>query len=234
MIPLRDDAPRWSFPWVTVCLISVNAAVFFYQFALLAESPRAAEEFVFTWGAIPLRVVGGLTGRLPFFEGVVPLFTSIFLHGGLLHLLGNVWFLWIFGDNVEDELGHLPFAVFYLVCGLFASVAHILSGPSSTIPTVGASGAIAGVMGAYLVRFPAARIVVLLPLVFIWTTVELPAVLMLLYWFFIQFFSGAASYGMSAGGGVAWWAHVGGFLAGALLIWSRPRRRRYRRIYYHY
>jgi len=232
MFPIRDDAPRWSFPYITLLLIGVNVAIFLYQFALLLDSPQLGEAFVETFGAIPLRASASLEGRYPLLPGVGPLFTSIFLHGGLFHLVGNMWFLWIFGDNVEDELGHFPYLLFYLGCGVLASLAHFFANPDSTIPSVGASGAIAGVMGAYMVRFPTARIVTLVWILFFITTIEVPAVLMLFYWFAIQFLSGAATYGdLNSTGGVAWWAHIGGFAAGAILIWFRPRRRRYGRAY---
>jgi membrane associated rhomboid family serine protease len=231
MIPIRDDAPRLGFPFVTLCLICVNVAVFLYQFSLYVESPHVAEAFVETLGTIPLRTTRALAGQYPVFEGLLPVFTSMFLHGGWMHLIGNMWFLWIFGDNVEDELGHGFYVVFYIACGLLAAAAQILADPYSTVPAGGASGAISGVMGAYVVRFPWARIVVLLPLFIFFTTIEVPALLMLVYWFLIQFFSGAASFGQQATGGVAWWAHIGGFVAGAILIWSRPRRRRYQRAF---
>ncbi len=231
MIPLRDDAPRFSYPAVTLVLVLLNVAVFLYQVYLSLVSAQAQVVFVETFGAIPLRAGYALAGKYPLMEGVAPVFTSIFLHGGWLHLIGNMWFLWIFGDNVEDELGHFPYLVFYVACGVLASVAHVVANPQSTVPAVGASGAIAGVMGAYLVRFPWARIITLVPIFFFFTTIEIPAVLMLFYWFAIQFFSGAASFASGSSGGVAWWAHVGGFVAGAALIWSRPRRRRYRRVY---
>jgi len=233
MFPIRDDAPHFGTPFVTVALIAVNVTVFLYQFSLAVESPGAQQAFVETFGAIPLRTEQAFAGRYPLIAGIGPIFTSIFLHGGWLHLIGNMWFLWIFGDNVEDELGHLAYLLFYLGCGLLASTAHILANPTSVIPAVGASGAIAGVMGAYLVRFPYARIVTLVWVFVFVTTIEVPAVLMLVYWFAIQFASGAAETGASDTGGVAWWAHVGGFVAGAILIWSRPRRRRLRRTYHH-
>ncbi|HUG81817.1 MAG TPA: rhomboid family intramembrane serine protease [Bryobacterales bacterium] len=231
MFPIRDDAPRFGTPFVTVALIAVNIAVFLYQFSLAIESPGAQQTFIETFGAIPLRAEHALAGRYPLLQGVGPVFTSIFLHGGWFHLIGNMWFLWIFGDNVEDELGHFAYLLFYLACGLVASAAHIWANPESAIPAVGASGAIAGVMGAYLMRFPHARIVTLVWIVFFVTTIEVPAVLMLAYWFFIQFASGAAETGAGDSGGVAWWAHVGGFVAGAILIWTRPRRRRRQRKY---
>ena len=203
MIPLRDDAPRWSFPGVTVTLILVNCAIFLYESALLSRSVYLGELFMQTYGVVPARVLAAVNGEYPLIEGVAPLFTSIFLHAGWLHLIGNMWFLWIFGDNVEDELGHFPFLVFYIACGVIASLAHIFSGPSSTVPAVGASGAIAGVMGAYLIRFPTARVVTLIPFFLFFTTVEIPAFVMLFYWLAIQFLSGTMTLGeASAGGGV--------------------------------
>ena len=212
-------------------LVLINVAVFFYQVYLGTVSSRAQMTFVEDFGAIPLRAGYALAGKYPLVDGLAPIVTSIFLHGGWLHLIGNMWFLWIFGDNIEDELGHFPYLLFYVGCGLLASLAHVVANPQSTIPAVGASGAIAGVMGAYMVRFPWARIVTLVPIFFFFTTIEIPAVVMLFYWFAIQFFSGAASFGAESSGGVAWWAHIGGFVAGAALIWSRPRRRRYRRLH---
>ena len=231
MFPLRDHTPRWIFPGVTLGLIVIHTAIFLYQFSLSMASPLSAHAFLMTFGAAPSRVGAALSGDYPLLVGAGPLFTSIFLHGGWMHLIGNMWFLWVFGDNVEDELGHGRYLVFYLVCGLLASAAHVGSNPSSTVPVVGASGAIAGVMGAYMVRFPMSRVVTLIPLFILFTTIELPAFVLLLYWFGLQFVSGAMTFGEPSSGGVAWWAHVGGFLAGAVFMWLRPRRRRYRRIY---
>src|SRR6185369_505644 len=157
------------------------------------------------------------------------LFTSMFLHGGWLHLIGNMWFLWIYGDNVEDVLGHGKYALFYILCGLGAAIVHVMLNSDSRVPTVGASGAIAGVMGAYLIKFPHSKIVTLIPIFIFFTTVEVPAVFMLLYWFAIQIFSGVGSIGYSniGKGGVAWFAHVGGFLVGMLLISVMGARERF-------
>jgi membrane associated rhomboid family serine protease len=224
MFPIRDNAPRRTFPFVTILLILANTAVFFYQMSLFVEGRAAGEAFVQSFGAAPAAITAALAGRTPLGDGLVPVFTSMFLHGGLMHLLGNMWFLWIFGDNVEDDLGHGGFVLFYLACGLLALSTHYLANPMSATRVVGASGAISGVMGAYLVRFPRAQITTLIPFIIFFTTVELPAVVMLLYWFAIQFLSGASSIG-AEGGGVAWWAHIGGFVAGAMLILTRPRRR---------
>jgi membrane associated rhomboid family serine protease len=234
MFPLRDDAPRSTFPAVTLFLIAINVVVFIYQLSLHFEAPQAEEAFVQAFGATPAKISLALAGRYSVEQGLLPILTSMFLHGGIMHIAGNMWFLWIFGDNIEDELGHAAYLAFYLVCGVIASAAHYASAPYSAIPSIGASGAISGVMGAYMMRFPFARITTLIPLFIIFTTVELPAIVMLVYWFALQFFSGAAETGME-GGGVAWWAHIGGFVAGAGLIWLKPRRRRtragYRRVY---
>jgi membrane associated rhomboid family serine protease len=223
VFPLRDNAPRWTFPYVTVGLIAVNVVVFGYQMSLYAEGQPAVEAFVQSFGSVPARITGALMGRYSLEGGLVPIFTSMFLHGGLMHLLGNMWFLWIFGDNIEDDLGHGGYLVFYLLCGVLATAAHYITNPLSTIPSVGASGAISGVMGAYVIRFPRAQITTLIPFIIFFTTVDLPAIVMLLYWFAIQFLSGATTVGAESG--VAWWAHIGGFVAGALLILTRPRRR---------
>ena len=222
MFPLRDDNPRHGFPVVCASLIALNVAIFLYQFLLSLESPAYAEAFVYTFGSVPARLTDTFQGGLPVTESLPGLFTSMFLHGGWMHLLGNMWFLWIFGDNVEDQLGHGPFLFFYLVCGLLASLAHYAFNPFSVIPAVGASGAISGVMGAYLVRFPRARITTLVVLFILITTVDIPAALMLAYWFLIQFVSGAGAIG-AEGAGVAWWAHIGGFVAGALWMFSKRK-----------
>lgn len=230
MIPLRDDAPRYSAPFVTVGLIVTNVLVFLYQFSL---DPYSLEYFVFHNGVVPLRFAGFLAGQVPAEAAVPPLLSSMFMHGGFLHLLSNMWFLWIFGDNLEDQLGHFRYLVFYLACGLVASFAHIFLNLASRIPSVGASGAIAGVMGGYLVLFPGARVITLVPFFLIFT-VEIPAVVMLLYWIVMQIFSGVASLGTitaQSQGGVAWWAHIGGFFAGLALVKMMGRRRQVRRYY---
>jgi membrane associated rhomboid family serine protease len=154
----------------------------------------------------------------------------MFMHGGWMHLIGNMWFLWIYGDNVEDILGHGKYALFYVLCGLAAGFAHVTLAPYSRVPTLGASGAIAGVMGAYLIKFPHSRIVTLVPIFIFFTTMEIPALFMLLYWFVIQIFSGVGSIGYSniSKGGIAWFAHVGGFVAGMILIYVLGTRERFR------
>ena len=217
MFPLRDTQPSYSKPVVTVVLIVINVLVFLYQVSL---DPYSRNEFIATYGLVPDHFT---------FQSVL---TSMFLHGGWLHVLGNMWFLWIFGDNIEDILGHAKYLLFYLLCGFAAAMAQFLADPSSRIPMVGASGAIAGVMGAYLVKFPHSRILSLVTIIFFFTTVEVPAWLMLIWWFFIQFFNGVGSIGYShasQGGGVAFLAHVGGFLAGIALIYLLAPRQRYTR-----
>ena len=219
MIPLRDDNPSSSRPVVTVLLILTCIVVFLYvSYGLGSE---AATERVFsTYGATPAALMAppNLLAKAP------TLVTSLFLHGGWLHLIGNMWFLWIFGDNVEDRMGHGGFAAFYLMAGVAASATHVLVNQTSTNPLIGASGAIAGVLGAYTVLFPRARIVSLLPLGLFTRLIAIPAVLFLPLWFLMQFVSGLASLA-SAGTGVAWWAHVGGFIAGIVLVPIFARRR---------
>lgn len=206
MIPLRSTERTYSTPAITIVLIIVNVLIFFQEFSM---NPYLLNRFVAVYGIVPYRF------------HYSALFTSMFLHGGWFHVLGNMWFLWIYGKNMEDALGHLKYLLFYLLCGLAAGVVHVFFNPYSTVPTVGASGAIAGVMGAYLVTFPRARIVTLIPIFVFFTTMEIPAAILLIYWFVIQFFSGMGSmegYSEASRGGVAWFAHVGGFLAGILLV----------------
>ena len=206
MIPLRDTHPSYSKPVMTSIIIALNVIVFLYQFSL---DPYSQNYFMATYGIIPARF------------HISTLLTTMFLHGGWMHLIGNMWFLWIYGDNIEDALGHWKFLAFYLLCGVAAGLVHILVNADSRIPTVGASGAIAGVMGAYMVKFPKAQILTLVPIFLFFTTMEIPAVFILGYWFLLQFFNGWGSVGHSnlSQGGVAWFAHIGGFAAGALLIW---------------
>jgi membrane associated rhomboid family serine protease len=222
MIPLHDTIPSRSWPLMTFLLIVVNVLVFFYELSLGA----ALDRFLLMYGFIPeryLRIAQVDPWNLSARFG--PMLTSMFLHGGWLHLIGNMWMLWIFGDNVEDRLGKGRYLLYYLVCGLAAVYLHYLTGPLSRIPVVGASGAIAGVMGGYFVLFPHARIVALIPIFFFIQVITVPAVLFLAFWFFMQLFNGMVATAASFGGGVAWWAHVGGFLAGGLMIlpFRRPR-----------
>ncbi len=206
MFPLRDHNPSTRVPYVTYALILANVGVFVSYVGLFAD-PRSLEAFFFDWAMIPARVSGG--------EGAVTLVTSMFLHGGWMHLLGNMLFLWIFGDNLEDEFGHGGFLAFYLAGGIGAAVAHWLSAPGSPIPTVGASGAIAAVMGGYLLFFPRARVDLLLILVILVRIVPVPAWAMLGLWFALQLLNGVGSD--ASVGGVAYWAHAGGFVVGFVL-----------------
>ncbi len=227
MIPLRDSNPSRGMPLVTILLILANTVMFIYELTL---GPAQLNQFVFTFGVVPARLTGAAGPAMPAGGGIETFLTSMFLHGGWLHLIGNMWFLWIFGDNVEDYLGHLRFLLFYLFCGLAAGLIHVAFNLSSTLPTVGASGAIAGVLGAYLLLFPRARILTLVPVFFVFL-LEIPAYVILIYWFVLQFLSGTASIvgGAAAQGGVAWWAHVGGFVVGLALvkILARARARYY-------
>jgi membrane associated rhomboid family serine protease len=219
MIPLRDTIPARRFPIVNTAFIGLNVLVFLFESAL---GPEQQEQFIQLWGLVPVRLweVGGLGGWLP-------LFTSMFLHGGWWHLISNMLALYIFGDNVEDRLGHIPYIFFYLVSGLAASAAHLVAYRSSAIPTVGASGAIAGVLGAYLVLYPQARVLTLVPIFYFIRIVEIPALIYLGFWFVSQLFNGlfALAYAdVFQGGGVAWWAHIGGFVFGLVIVWLiRPR-----------
>ncbi len=222
MIPLRDINPSRSTPVVSLALIAVNTLVFLNQLRLDTAAQTA---LFYGLGFVPSRLLLALSSpEVSFWDALLPLWTSMFLHGGFLHLLGNMWFLWVFGDNVEDRLGHLKFLVFYLLCGTGAGLSHALLHISSTIPTVGASGAVSGVLGAYFVLFPRSRVITLVPLVFVFFTVRLPAMVVLGYWFLIQFFSGLATVGAGRTTGVAWWAHIGGFLFGVLFLRMVRRR----------
>ena len=230
MFPLRDDQPVFSTPFITYFLIALNVFIYFFEWQLGMQSRGALNSLVAQFGVIPQVEIGLLTGTPVFspLAAVLPMFTSMFLHGSLLHVLGNMWMLWIFGDNIEDYLGHFGYLVFYLLCGLAASFTHILFNAGSRVPTVGASGAIAGVMGAYFVLYPRARVLILFPPIFFF---HVPAWLMLGYWGVSQFLSGAvSSIAMRAqASGIAFWAHVGGFVVGILLVKLFPQRKhRYR------
>jgi membrane associated rhomboid family serine protease len=228
VIPLKDDVPSRTVPFITLALIGLNVLAFFYQLSLqLGLEPgvqRAAEDFVREFGLTPCRLTGHC--RIP--EDAPPpvstIFTSMFLHGGLLHLGGNMLYLWIFGNNVEDTLGHGRFVVLYAASGIAAALAQTLVDPASGIPMVGASGAVSGVLGAYLLLFPYATVLTLVTFGFFWRFIHLPAVIVLGLWIVFQFLSGYLSLGGAAEGGVAFFAHIGGFFAGmALLFVLRPR-----------
>ncbi len=216
MIPLKDKNPTKHFPIVNILLIVMNIIAFVYQISL---GPRL-EEALFHYGLTPSAV--SQTIRLGTYSPMILLtfVTSLFLHGGWLHLGGNMLYLWIFGDNVEDKLGHIRYLFFYLLCGIAASALHVYIQPNSTVPTLGASGAISGVLGAYIVMFPRARVLTLIPIFIFIQLAELPAYVLLGFWFVLQFFNGVLSLGyQTAGmGGVAWWAHIGGFVCGLLLV----------------
>ena len=218
MIPLKDLTPRRSFPIVTLLLILANVAVFLYQITL---PTRAEEAFIMTYAAVPAKIQLALVGEhYTMAQALVPLFTCMFLHGGWLHIIGNMWFLWIFGANVEDRMGPIPYLLFYLICGVGSSIAQTIFSWGSHIPALGASGAISGVLGAYLILFPGSQILTLVTLFIIWFRAQIPAFVFILLWFLIQFLSGIGSLGAAgtqAGGGVAWWAHVGGFVLGLIL-----------------
>jgi membrane associated rhomboid family serine protease len=220
MIPIRDTIPSTHFPAVTVGLICVNAVIFIIEINLGAQG---LENLFLHWGIVPLRFTHP---RLD--ANYLSLLSSIFLHGSWMHIIGNMWSLWIFGDNIEDRMGRIGFLTFYILSGLAAGVVHVVTNPASAVPTVGASGAIAGVMGAYLLLFPHARVVTIIPIFIFFQLVEVPAIIFLGIWFVIQLFSGTMSLTMASAnaGGVAWWAHIGGFIVGVL--WALPLRHRNR------
>jgi len=227
MFPYRDENETQRPAIVTAGIIALNVLVWIFVQGAGSALPLASS--VCNLGLIPgeLTLSVPVGSRFPMGEGILcatdpgrqvsHIFTSMFLHGSWMHLLGNMWFLWIFGNNIEDSMGRLRFVVFYLLCGLAAAMGQVLAAPDSVIPMVGASGAISGVMGAYLILFPKVRVFALVPLIIIFTSISMPAWVMLGYWFLIQFISGLASVGGDKGG-VAFWAHVGGFIAGVALV----------------
>ncbi len=222
MIPLHDDNPTRIRPLVTVALIVLCVLAFLWQISLGDVDQR---RLVAGLGLIPVVLLG--QAELPPMLELVPaeltVVTSMFLHGGWMHLIGNMLYLWIFGNNIEDAMGHWRFVLFYLLCGAAAALAQVLQDPASATPMIGASGAIAGVLGAYLLLYPRARVLVLVFLGFFVTTLRLPALLVLGFWFVLQFLNAVVSG--EAGGGVAWWAHIGGFVAGlGLILLFRDRR----------
>jgi membrane associated rhomboid family serine protease len=224
MIPFKDENPTRHFPVVTICLIMANLAVFIFQVLSPADSQRIA----YAYGAIPYSLMT--------FETVQPLhplltvFTSMFMHGGLLHLGSNMLYLWIFGNNIEDKLGYVKFIIFYLLCGGVAAYAHAFTNQASTVPMIGASGAVSGILGAYLLLFPHARIHTLVFFIFFIQVVRLPAIIVIGIWIGIQFINGMISQGASSHGGIAWFAHIGGFVFGILMIMPFMKNRR--RLFY--
>jgi membrane associated rhomboid family serine protease len=218
MLPIRDDQPRYSTPWITRFLIALNLLIFFFEATL---DRRSLNALIFQFGVVPSHLAALLSGstRYPLPVVAVPFLTSLFLHGSWMHVIGNMWFLYIFGDNVEDYLGHFKYLVFYLVTGVLAMGTHVVVNLHSTAPALGASGAIAGVLGAYFVLYPRARVLTWFFVFVVWV----PAWIILGYWFVLNFLSGTATalavqQRGSMGGGVAFWAHVGGFISGALLV----------------
>lgn len=227
MIPIGDSVPSRSTSYVNYGLITATVAVFLYQ--LFLDASLGLEPFLTRWGLVPREMTAFFNdpsaGRT---DILATPFTAMFLHGGWVHLLGNMLFLWVFGDNVEDALGHLRYLAFYLLGGLGAGALQVYMDSGSPLPVIGASGAIAAVLGAYLVLYPRATVLVLVPF-FFFATFAVPAVVLIGSWFLIQLFNGVASigYAVGAAGGVAWWAHVGGFGSGLLLVWALRRRRRW-------
>src|SRR6266478_1424409 len=227
MLPLRDDQARYSTPWVNYFLMGLNLLIFFFEASL---DRRSLATLIGQFGVVPSHFTAFLAGSpvYPVLVIALPFFTSMFLHGSWMHVIGNMWFLYIFGDNVEDYLGHFQYLVFYLLVGLIAMATQIVVDPYSRVPTLGASGAIAGVLGAYFVLYPRARVLTW----FFVFLIHIPAWIVLGYWFVLQFLSGTATALAYEGrnvGGIAFWAHVGGFVAGVVLIKLFPeRQRRYR------
>ena len=221
MIPLRDDNPAQRVPFVTRAIIVVNVLVFIYELSL-ADGMR---EMLRDWGVVPGRLFAALTGETSLPVELMTLVTSMFLHGGWLHLIGNMWYLWIFGDNVEDRMGHGRFLFFYLGAGIFAALLNSALMPGSPTPTIGASGAIAGVLGAYAYAYPRAKVVTLVPIFFFFQIIGIPALIVLGIWFAFQFIAGTLASGAGGSGGVAWWAHIAGFVFGFLVMMAMSRRR---------
>ncbi len=217
MLPLRDNIRSYTFPIVNICLIGINTLVFFFEISMPS---RGLDRFIYSFGLVPVQLnlvnpVEALLNPGPW----LTLLTHMFLHGGWIHFLSNVWILFIFGDNVEDRMGHGRYLVFYLISGLVSGLLQALISPTSQIPAIGASGAIAGVLGAYFVLFPGARVVTLIPIFLFPWFVEIPALFYLGFWFISQLFSGLATLSMpesASMGGIAWWAHIGGFVFGIL------------------
>lgn len=225
MIPLRDENPTERIPIVTIFIIATCILIFFYEMSLPETELMS---LIYSYGVVPVRLFSLGT---PLLFSLFSIFTSMFLHGGPIHLLGNMLYLWIFGNNIEDRLGKFSFLLFYSLCGIAAALVQSSVNPASNQPMIGASGAIAGVLGAYLILFPGARILTLIPLFFFLTTAHLPAYLIILLWFLIQLFSSAGSI-TGVESQVAYFAHIGGFIAGLLLIFIFPKKKRKPRVIY--
>lgn len=213
MIPIRDTIQSKNYPIVNTSIIVLNALIFFVELGLGSR----LDPFIFTYGLVPARYsVPEIGVHFSFGQQAFALLSFMFIHGGFWHLLGNMWSLYIFGDNVEDRLGSIRYLIFYLLCGWASGLSHLFSNWHSQVPTIGASGAIAGVMGAYLILYPRARILTIIPIFFIFYPIEIPAFFFLGIWFLIQFLSAAGTYGQQ--GGIAWWAHIGGFVFGIIFL----------------
>lgn len=216
MFPLYDTVRSRRFPFINWMLILLNGLIFYYEITLGEDR---LYRFILNWGLIPAQLTSNYA------ESWLTVFTSMFLHGGWLHILGNMWTLFIFGDNIEDRMGHGNYLVFYLLSGAAAAILQSVLMPASQVPMIGASGAIAGVLGAYLILYPRARIASLVPILFIFTLVEIPAVIYLGIWFVLQLFSGWSALQGAASGGIAWWAHIGGFVFGVITVHLFAKRR---------
>lgn len=214
MIPLRDSARSRSFPFINVAIIIINFLVFFLELSL---EQYELNQFFYVFGVVPAEVLNTIFTGAPMEPVFLSFISAMFVHGGWVHILGNMWYLWIFGDNVEDRLGHFGYLLFYLAVGVVAGIVHVMANPTSTVPVIGASGAVAGILGAYFFLFPRSRILSLVPIFVFLTLVEIPAVIFIGIWFLIQVFNTLGSLGGTAST-VAWWAHVGGFIAGAALV----------------
>ena len=210
MFPIRDNLPTRRFAWVTIILIALNILVFLAELVWMSDG--TLDQVIYTMGIVPYEVTHSLSPQV-----AASFFTSMFLHGGLMHIASNMLYLWIFGNNVEDVMGRLRFLLFYLVCGIAATGAQVAIGPNVRVPTIGASGAIAGVLGAYILMFPRARVDNVLLMWYFIRIVQLPAIVVLGFWFVLQLFNGLLSFGLAASGGIAWFAHIGGFIVGMVL-----------------
>ena len=219
MFPLYDTVRSHRFPAINLILIVINALAFLYEIQM---DPSALKEFIFEWGLIPARLLSNPSAAWS------TIFTSMFLHGGWFHIINNMWVLFVFGDNVEARMGGIRYLIFYLLCGVAAVLLQTYVLPSSDVPMIGASGAVAGVLGAYLILFPHSRIASLVPILFIFTIIEIPAVIFLLFWFVSQLYSGLFAIQGGGGSGIAWWAHIGGFIFGIIMVFFFRTRTTYR------
>jgi membrane associated rhomboid family serine protease len=218
MLPLYDTVRSRTFPLINLTLIFANLAAFLYE---LRMDPATLKEFIFTWGLIPARFLSATA------TAGITIFSSMFLHGGWFHIINNMWVLFVFGGNVEARMGRIRYLIFYLLSGVAAGLLQIYILPSSLVPMIGASGAVAGVLGAYLILFPRARIASLVPILFIFTIIEIPAMIYLVFWFVSQLYSGLFAVGGGSGSGIAWWAHIGGFVFGLIMVFFFRRRTTY-------